>query len=69
MKWKPIKTAPKDGTLVFATVGGAVPSIAKFKDGVWRDDALDSLRPDIAGMYAYIPTHWMPIPKIDEDDK
>ena len=61
--WKPIETAPKDGTEVLVWGYGQM-SVAKFISGVhgeWKVYTSD-------GWYGYdsFPTHWMPLPKPPE---
>lgn len=62
MEWKPIETAPKDGTFILLfTAYGQIEGRWEF-DG-WRQDVC-SASYDMA--YAYIeciPTHWMPLPE------
>lgn len=56
-QWRPMETAPNDGTrvLAFSAVRGAI-NICQSVDGKWFDDD---------GCYAS-PTHWMPLPKPPE---
>jgi hypothetical protein len=65
--WKPIETAPKDGTRVLGFAGSGSKAIAivswwnatNFAAGVWVND-----RDQLFG-----PTHWMPLPappKVEE---
>ena len=70
-EWRPIETAPRDGTYVLLwTPGFNVPRIGSFRvdDGfsgnespLWLDDSYD----DFSCGYASTPlsaTHWMPLP-------
>lgn len=60
--WKPIETAPKDGSEILGYVGsgyvgGAIVLHALNDGDTWHDwDA-----------YAWEPTHWMPLPKPPKD--
>jgi hypothetical protein len=63
-KWRPIESAPKDGTIILISgyVGNRPESGERFvvsamwwdESGGWKDDALST---DF-----YPPTHWMPLP-------
>jgi hypothetical protein len=54
--WQPIKTAPKDGTLIIGREGSFVISL------LWRDIYKGFVSPMKVGWEQVIePTHWMPI--------
>lgn len=63
-EWKPIETAPKDGTEILIgwmardgrRRGGWICKIRR-----WRDDA--GWRRDRNHPYDLYPTHWMPLPE------
>jgi hypothetical protein len=58
--WKPIETAPKDGTPVLVAAAGCPwhPMLCHF-EGSWG-----SLNPDMSfTALADQPTHWMPLPE------
>lgn len=57
--WKPIETAPKDGTVVLARFGFTdTPTTVVFDDGEWTN-AWDGKR---FSCYETRPVKWMPIP-------
>lgn len=60
MKWQPIETAPRDGTIFIAWFGEYAESGYFWEGGsfVWQHDG-DS---PMTG-----PTHWMPMPPPPED--
>lgn len=72
-KWKPIETAPKDGTYVLvgnvygvwvATYESTAASGYKF-DNPWRSMMLNHRHMERRGRpYSTIPSHWMPLPLI-----
>ena len=66
MSWKPIETAPKDGTTILLCKVGCTPSTGVFDERLgWIDfEAEDpSLRAEwIETGTEWDPTHWMPIP-------
>lgn len=56
LEWKPIETAPRDGTMIFVYVPGfgLGPLLLYWLDGMWREPANGmGLRPT--------PTHWRPL--------
>ena len=56
--WKPIETAPKDGTEVDVFAGGQRYTNAWYRDWIWHsyvEGETEGISPD--------PTHWMRIPK------
>jgi hypothetical protein len=64
MAWKPIETAPKDGTSIFI-IGNdlgldCLSYCAAFwdNDGAWHNDIDGSVFPEY-----YEPTHWQPLPE------
>jgi hypothetical protein len=77
-EWKPIETAPRDGTAVDVWVEVTVPGRAPkgrreadavFDDGAWRDSYDDEMLewgPDSYGQKATV-THWTPLPAPPED--
>lgn len=71
-EWRPIATAPKDGSLILTVVTGWQPGIYKwfaFEEGGgrWTPDPECFLEEAHLGEWidgnSYDPTHWMPIPK------
>ena len=56
-EWKPIETAPKDGTqiLTFAVQSLEPMLVSSWYRGTWRDDGFD-------------PSHWVTLPDIPELD-
>lgn len=64
--WQPIETAPKDGTIIIVTgapeLGYTLPCVvdALYDDGGWLVNQWES------PSFAITPTHWMPIPAIDQ---
>lgn len=62
MDWRPIETAPKDGTAVLLNLPemGDVVSGA-FCDGRWEDNGMAQCR------FMGDPTHWMPLPEPPKD--
>lgn len=64
MGWRPISTAPTNGTMVDlwenTPVGGFRRTDALFRDGrwiVWDSDYANGFEEIVC------PTHWMPLPK------
>lgn len=54
MKWRPIKTAPKDGTdLLLGFSNGDDVTVGSFDGDEWFDQHSFWLK----------PTHWMPLPE------
>lgn len=60
MEWKPIETAPKDGTQILVALNECgdkkkpyVFEVVSYVNGEWCGDAYP----------VYPPTHWMPLPK------
>jgi hypothetical protein len=71
--WKPIESAPKDGTkiLLFTDWAGDVhcPPFAEAQIGYWEDDVDAPLRKEASGWrkeFIGEPTHWMPLPEPPE---
>lgn len=68
-KWKPIETAPQDGTriLVWSTIYGGKVVVARYDDDrfsrkprpYWRIDAAYAINDSRRNQ----PTHWMELPK------
>ena len=62
--WKPIETAPKDGTQILAHARDAY-GINYYSVAEWAT-AMDYNPRSVAGWfwaYAIRPTHWMPLPE------
>jgi hypothetical protein len=57
-EWKPIETAPKDGTWVLLARGGITGRIAC----LWDKDYAGWMNVR-AGYEFRAPTHWMPLPE------
>lgn len=51
-QWRPIETAPKDGTHVLAFHNGPIWTVWWSDTQMWHD----------SNDYDYRPTHWMPLP-------
>ena len=66
MKWQPIETAPRDGTVILAAHSGAV--FDAWWDGVsaWVDGTTSDITDDFVEFY---PTHWMPLPEPPTQEK
>lgn len=52
-EWRPIETAPKDGTTILVFHNGSMWTVLWSDVQEWHD----------ANDYGYTPTHWMPLPK------
>lgn len=70
--WKPIATAPKDGTevLIYEQRGDQhIRQVAKYvesfkmKDGVWQPAEWNWTEAHGEGYAIYEPTHWAPLPE------
>lgn len=61
--WRPIESAPRDGTWILAFCEPAlIPVLLRFcsaSDG-WTDEIADSY----GSVVSYRPTHWMPLPAL-----
>jgi len=62
-EWKPIETAPKDGTWFL----GLYPLTQEYQERIavtnWDDTACDGPRfSDVGDWFFSHPTHWMPLP-------
>lgn len=63
MQWRPISTAPTNGTHILGAKAGTSPARIWFEDGRWwmHGCGPNSQNPaDLTGIYA--PTDWMPLP-------
>ena len=73
-EWKPIETAPKDGTPVLAGRGGTypwgIPHILAWLDGPKVKAGAGWYRVDGAhwNTRTLRPTHWMPLPSPPQKD-
>lgn len=64
MTWKPISSAPRDGTdvLTYSAIGGyEISRYWRSAPGYWRGNWGD-------GEYEHFPTHWMPLEPPKETD-
>lgn len=59
MEWKPIETAPKDGTFVLTYDSEYGFLVCSFTAGFWFP---------FDGDYPIDPTHWMPFPEPPPDE-
>jgi hypothetical protein len=60
--WRPITSAPQDGTEVLVFADGHV-AVAIFVQGRWQAVVAGQRVPDAAGIMALAaPTHWRPLP-------
>ena len=61
-KWRPIETAPKDGTQIIIAVADADD---EFEPGwaFWSERFNNWMIPTTARGYEMYPTHWMPMPE------
>lgn len=59
MVWRPMETAPKDGTVILVLLKGSdIPQSVRFRSGGWK------IAWDNYAIYEYEgPTHWMPCPE------
>ena len=71
--WRPIETAPKDGTHIVAVVAGFVPAVARWTNEFRPDGAFEWMDPEMFAAESHWeevleitdpwePTHWMPLP-------
>lgn len=60
-KWRPIETAPKDGTPIWAYLDGGFQTSLVFYNGEWRHDVR-------VGIY-FLPSYWMPLPAAPHQEK
>ncbi len=73
MEWKPIDSAPKDGTVIllgFASIrGGAEGSVDvgywmnSPETNYWREVGWFATDDDVLTQHPQHPTHWMPLPE------
>lgn len=62
LEWRPIETAPKDGTWVLlSTSPSYVPWVGRFIDSRWKGADGHVVHP--------VPAHWMPLPPPPEVTK
>lgn len=73
--WRPIETAPKDGTIIFSywpgLSGAEAIQMVSWSDGYhletgagdWVDEPYQQSGGLLAGMGPNEPTHWMPLPE------
>ena len=67
--WRPIETAPKDGTELLLVVAGFIPSTGHFDTEYQKWVLVDEKEfsdllcwEDYINGVEYLPTHWMPLP-------
>lgn len=61
MEWRPIETAPKDGSSIMAVVDGKITTAYWSADGwIWVLSVIPWICDALDGMVS--PTHWMPLP-------
>jgi hypothetical protein len=58
--WRPIETAPKDGSNILVSSAGEMADVSYYQNGYWRFLGLDSGENEHY-IYGYL-THWMQIP-------
>lgn len=58
-RWRPIETAPKDGTMLLVCEPGCGYALCYYK---WRERGCEGLWADPGGGYMH-PTHWRPLPE------
>jgi hypothetical protein len=63
-EWKPIETAPKDGTWILIAAKDLHPC-----DAQWAKDENQEGWVDIGGFFSTQPTHWQPLPKFNGGNK
>jgi len=63
--WRPIETAPKDGsdTLLYWPLAGASADRPRIRIGYWRDPHGWVWQDRAVRSYSSFPTHWMPLPE------
>lgn len=77
MSWKPIETAPKDGTWILAVVAGFVPAVCRWdmhgrENGSFEHVEAETFAEEshwqdyIDSTYPWEPTHWHPLPTSPE---
>jgi hypothetical protein len=59
--WRPIESAPKDGTWIMVAAHNLYPCDAHWS-AVWDGDPYDWM--DAAGPFVTQPTHWRPLPAL-----
>lgn len=70
MQWKPIETAPNDGTEILAWADDVVIVSYRYDENdrkkqrgkLWLDNSYDDFSCGLASV-PYDPTHWMPLPE------
>lgn len=61
MFWRPIETAPQDGTRVLCCFcKGETPEVLYFSDGMWYSE----LEREHGSSFIFQPTYWMPLPEL-----
>lgn len=68
MSWKPIESAPKDGTSIILLIDGSVIEgqwlVTGYRPkGIWEVVTLDSHGCGCCSDNNSDPTHWMPLPE------
>lgn len=65
MKWQPIETAPKDGTIVLVYAKETQEYAIVFWNRYYREWNQRSMEEEELES----PTHWMPLPEAPEEEK
>lgn len=68
-EWRPIETAPKDGSWVLAIIAGYysddqhyIPAVVQWNGHFWTATGAGEEDPDLEGRWSGALTHWMPLP-------
>lgn len=74
MRWRTIKSAPKDGQTILVVNEGHVVTVAWRYDDRWgavwgKEDYVQDGSIDDTALIARNPTHWMPLPNLPKDEQ
>lgn len=59
--WRPIETAPKDGTWVLTFTPTRVPQHAVMRWVIWATPEQDKWETDDGKWFVHAPHHWQPL--------